>query len=144
MRSATGDRPSLERQLQNCVKYCALKLGSDPEFVFQDPAKSGMLVGREGLDSLLSAIRSGQITDIIVEHVDRLARGIPQVMYLMELCESNNVIVHEATKGSSVNARNLFETEAERNRSRLVQLMSAGRRRGNKRKRGSGRSKDQA
>jgi DNA invertase Pin-like site-specific DNA recombinase len=129
LRTATGDRPSMERQLQNCVNYCSLKLGPDPEFVVQDFGISGMLLERDGLNSLISVIRSGQVTDIIVADIARLGRSLAHVTSLMQLCESNNVIIHETAKSSPVSALNLFETEAERHSNRLVQSMSAGRRR---------------
>ena len=132
LRSATGDPASLQRQLQNCDNYCSLTFGSDSEFVFRDPGKSGNSLKRDGLHESISAIRSGQVTDVIVEHVDRLARGIAQVVYLMQLCESQKVTIHETARGSPVTTFSLIQTEAQRHRSTMLgrtkQIQTQGRR----------------
>lgn len=134
-RSATGDRASLDRQLQRCANYCSQVLGSTPVVVFEDSGKSGMSRTRPGLNRLVSAIRSGQVTDVIVEDMARLARSLTYEMDLLELCRTNSVIVHQTVQNSPVLMSDLVQTEAERNRNRLVQLMAAGKRRMGKTKR---------
>ncbi|WP_370157749.1 recombinase family protein [Bradyrhizobium yuanmingense] len=71
---------------QNCVNYCSLTFVCDPDFVFQGSGKSGMSLERDGLNGLISAIRSGQVTDIIVADTARLARRLAHVASLMQLC----------------------------------------------------------
>lgn len=128
LRSATADRASLDRQLQDCVSYCSRVLGGAPVVIFEDSGKSGMSTTRPGLKGLVSTVRSGQVTDVIVEDLARLSRSLAQVMTLLELCASNNVVVHQTSQHSPVIVHDLLETQVHRNRNQLVQRMSAGKR----------------
>ncbi len=67
------------------MKYCAAN-GLELVQIYQDPALSGSLppLERPGLHALLEALKAGDIKQVIVTRLDRLARDTMLSLWLMK------------------------------------------------------------
>jgi len=80
-----ADSFGLETQRDAILKYCAansLELGH----IFEDPAFSGSLppLERPGLHALLESLKAGDIQQVIVTRLDRLARDTMLSLWLLK------------------------------------------------------------
>ena len=79
------DSFGLETQRDAITKYCAAN-GLELIQVYEDPAFSGSLppLERPGLHALLEALKAGDIKQVIVTRLDRLARDTMLALWLMK------------------------------------------------------------
>ena len=80
-----ADSFGLETQRDAIMKYCAAN-GLELVQIYQDPALSGSLppLERPGLHALLEALKAGDIKQVIVTRLDRLARDTMLSLWLMK------------------------------------------------------------
>lgn len=79
------DSFGLETQRDAITKYCSAN-GLELVQVFEDPALSGSLppLERPGLHALLEALKAGDIQQVVVTRLDRLARDTMLSLWLMK------------------------------------------------------------
>jgi len=79
------DSFGLETQRDAITKYCA-STGLELVQIYEDPAFSGSLppLERPGLHALLEALKAGDINQVIVTRLDRLARDTMLSLWLMK------------------------------------------------------------
>lgn len=79
------DSFGLETQRDAITKYCAEK-GLELVQIYEDPALSGSLppLERPGLHALLEVLKAGDIKEVIVTRLDRLARDTMLSLWLMK------------------------------------------------------------
>lgn len=79
------DSFGLETQRDAITKYCSVN-GIVLVQIYEDPALSGSLppLERPGLHALLEALREGDIKEVIVTRLDRLARNTMLSLWLMK------------------------------------------------------------
>ena len=80
-----ADSFGLETQREAIKKYCAAN-GLELAQIYEDPAISGSLppLERPGLHDLLEALKAGDIKQVIVTRLDRLARDTMLSLWLMK------------------------------------------------------------
>ena len=80
-----ADSFGLETQKDAIMMYCAAN-GLELAQIFEDPAFSGSLqpLERPGLHDLLEALKAGDINQVIVTRLDRLARDTMLSLWLMK------------------------------------------------------------
>ena len=80
-----ADSFGLETQRDAIMKYCADN-GLELVQIYEDPALSGSLppLERPGLHALLEALKAGDIKQVIVTRLDRLARDTMLSLWLMK------------------------------------------------------------
>ena len=79
------DSFGLETQRDAIMKYCASN-GLELIRVYEDPALSGSLppLERPGLHALLEALKAGDVTQVVITRLDRLARDTMLSLWLMK------------------------------------------------------------
>ncbi len=80
-----ADSFGLETQRDSVTKYCAAN-GLELAQIFEDPALSGSLppLERPGLHALLEALKAGDIHQVVITRLDRLARDAMLSLWLMK------------------------------------------------------------
>ena len=80
-----ADSFGLETQRDAIIKYCAAN-GLELVQIFEDPAFSGSLppLERPGLHALLEVLKAGDVKEVIVTRLDRLARDTMLSLWLMK------------------------------------------------------------
>ena len=80
-----GDSFGLETQRDAIMNYCASN-GVELIQIYEDPAFSGSLppLERPGLHALLEALKAGDVKQVIVTRLDRLARDTMLSLWLMK------------------------------------------------------------
>lgn len=80
-----ADSFGLETQRDTIAKYCAAS-GLELVQIFEDPAFSGSLppLERPGLHALLESLKAGDIQQVVVTRLDRLARDTMLSLWLLK------------------------------------------------------------
>ena len=80
-----ADSFGLETQRDTIIKYCATN-GLELVQIYEDPAFSGSLpaLERPGLHALLEALKAGEIQQVVVTRLDRLARDTMLSLWLLK------------------------------------------------------------
>lgn len=84
---------SLENQKTKIQAYCSL---NDLELIsiIEDAGKSGKNLNREGIQELLSKVKSKVIDAVIVYKLDRLSRKVIDTLTLIETIEKASITFH--------------------------------------------------
>ncbi len=80
-----GDTFGLETQRDSILKYCTAN-NLELVLIYEDPALSGSLppLERPGLHALLEALKAGDIQQVVVTRLDRLARDTMLSLWLLK------------------------------------------------------------
>lgn len=70
------DKDSLPLQKQELSAYCQYVLGIDDFVVFEDAGYSGKNTDRPGLQKMMSQVRSGLFSHVVVWKIDRISRNL--------------------------------------------------------------------
>lgn len=121
---------SIDAQKSNIEKFC--KSNNINNFVFYiDEGYSGAKYERPALQELLSAIKDKEVERIVVWRIDRLSRKMSHLIKILEICESNNVIVNSMTESFDANTPvgkllvNMLGSIAEFERESIIQRIEA-------------------
>ncbi len=90
---------SIERQEEICEAYAA-STGRAVVHKFKDIARSGAYIaGRDGLEALMEAARSGKFGVLVIENVDRLSRDLGNASTLYKQLLNMGVEIHQPGRG---------------------------------------------
>nr|WP_246681641.1 recombinase family protein [Methylobacterium sp. L1A1] len=96
------DENSIERQIEASLKYIE-SIGAElvmPADRFVDRARSGAyMIGRDGLNDLLSKVAGNQFDIVVVEDADRLSRDLGHLGEMYRTLEYQRVQLHAAMRG---------------------------------------------
>ena len=70
------DRESLPMQKQDLVAYAKLMLGTDDVVIFEDAGYSGKNTDRPKFQEMMSQMRAGIFTHLLVWKIDRISRNL--------------------------------------------------------------------
>lgn len=70
------DRDSLPMQKQDLIAYAKLMLGTDDVVIFEDAGYSGKNTDRPKFQEMMSQIRTGTFTHLLVWKIDRISRNL--------------------------------------------------------------------
>lgn len=70
------DKDSLPMQRKDLVAYCELVIGTKSYEVFEDAGYSGKNTIRPGFQEMMSRIRSGEFSHVLVWKIDRISRNL--------------------------------------------------------------------
>ena len=70
------DRDSLPMQKQDLISYANLMLNTDDYVIFEDAGYSGKNMDRPKFKEMMSQIRSGAFTHLLVWKIDRISRNL--------------------------------------------------------------------
>lgn len=70
------DKDSLPMQKQDLIAYAKLMLGTDDCVIFEDAGYSGKNTYRPGFQNMMSQIRAGLFTHLLVWKIDRISRNL--------------------------------------------------------------------
>lgn len=70
------DRDSLPMQKQDLIAYAKLMLGTDDVVIFEDAGYSGKNTDRPKFQEMMSQIRTGVFTHLLVWKIDRISRNL--------------------------------------------------------------------
>lgn len=70
------DRDSLPMQRQDLIAYAKLMLGTDDVVIFEDAGYSGKNTDRPKFQEMMSKIRTGSFTHLLVWKIDRISRNL--------------------------------------------------------------------
>ena len=70
------DRDSLPMQKQDLIAYAKLMLGTDDVIIFEDAGYSGKNTDRPMFQKMMSQIRTGIFTHLLVWKIDRISRNL--------------------------------------------------------------------
>ncbi len=70
------DKDSLEVQRKELINYCKYVLGTENYFVFVDPGYSAKNFERPDFQKMMSRVRAGEFTHILVWKIDRISRNL--------------------------------------------------------------------
>ncbi|GHV41775.1 hypothetical protein FACS189490_09330 [Clostridia bacterium] len=101
-RVASADDFAIELQEQIILDY-ADRNGYGRCACYRDNGKSGLNTNREGLQSLLSDVKSGAVKVAIVRDLSRLSRDYCQLDELVTLLTANDVLLISVADGGVVN-----------------------------------------
>lgn len=86
-----ADKYSLPMQREDLISYCKLILHTDSYEVFEDAGFSGKNTDRPALQEMLSKIRQGGYTHLLVWKLDRISRNLLDFVQLYEELKSLGV-----------------------------------------------------
>lgn len=135
-RSRKRDNDSIERQIQRANDYCERVFGMPVKEFYIDKGKSGEVRTRIQFKRLKEDVKSGLITALIVEEIDRIGRTMAIIAGECENFKNAGVVVHSVTKGAPIDNldiafKGFMATEhqtllRERTRSGVHNAISAG------------------
>lgn len=135
-RSKKRDNDSIERQVQRANDYCERVFGMPVKEFYIDKGKSGEVRTRIQFKRLKEDVKSGLITALIVEEIDRIGRTMAIIAGECENFKNAGVVVHSVTKGAPIDNldiafKGFMATEhqtllRERTRSGVQNAISAG------------------
>lgn len=98
--STTGQKEvSIERQEEVCGEYAAAN-GMTVVASFADRARSGgYIVGRDALESMMTAARAGEFGTVLVENVDRVARDLGFLSTCFKTLQNLGISIHQPGRG---------------------------------------------
>ena len=70
------DKDSLPMQKQDLISYAKLMLGTDDYVIFEDAGYSGKNTDRPKFQEMMSQVRNGAFTHILVWKIDRISRNL--------------------------------------------------------------------
>lgn len=70
------DKDSLPMQKQDLIAYAKLMLGTDDCVIFEDAGYSGKNTYKPGFQNMMSQIRAGLFTHLLVWKIDRISRNL--------------------------------------------------------------------
>ena len=70
------DKDSLPMQRKDLIAYCELILGTDNYEMFEDAGYSGKNTDRPAFQNMMSRIRKGEFTHVLVWKIDRISRNL--------------------------------------------------------------------
>ena len=102
-RPDASEAKSLEVQLERCEAYCKDRSLEVVE-VIRDPETSARKIPlreRDGGARLMELVRKGEISNIVVQKMDRIFRSTAEGLLCMEEWEKKKVVLHLADQGGN-------------------------------------------
>ena len=81
---------SINNQIQSINEYCN-RCDFDLVEIYEDNGISGLISNRNGLNELISKIKSEKIDCVIVYSLSRLGRKLKDVIQFIELLDKKNI-----------------------------------------------------
>lgn len=85
------DKDSIPMQRKDLIAYCQLILGTDDYEIFEDAGYSGKNTDRPAFQDMMSRIRKGEFTHILVWKIDRISRNLLDFAAMYEELQSLRV-----------------------------------------------------
>jgi site-specific DNA recombinase len=85
------DKDSIPMQKRDLIAYCQLILGTDNYEIFEDAGYSGKNTDRPAFQDMMSRIRKGEFTHILVWKIDRISRNLLDFAEMYEELQSLRV-----------------------------------------------------
>lgn len=101
-RSRRQENDSIERQKERAQEYCRRVFGMDVQEFYTDKGKSGEFRNRAELNRLKDDVKSGRITAVIVEELDRMGRNMALIAVTCEYFSDRDIVVHSLTKNGPI------------------------------------------
>jgi site-specific DNA recombinase len=70
------DKDSLPMQRRDLIAYTQLVIGTEDYEIFEDAGYSGKNIARPGFQAMMSRIRNGEFTHVLVWKIDRISRNL--------------------------------------------------------------------
>lgn len=100
--SKKEESDSIDRQRRVLEEYAQRRFGRALDEFYSDASVSGRTANRPGYKRLLEDARTGRITHVVVEDIDRIARSLRIAAEFKEHCDTYEVTIHSVYKGGEV------------------------------------------
>lgn len=97
----TGKGESIENQIIKCKKFIEFKFETDANNIetYIDEGFSGKNENRPEYQKMLSKIKTGEITKVVIYQLNRLGRNARDIHNTMELCNNLGCVIYSSTEG---------------------------------------------